>query len=56
MEWCYQSTFQGVNRESMERAEAPSLEEAPIPNFDLDKNTPERKDCIMGRLVVPVEV
>ena len=34
---------------------APKLEAAPIFNFYMGKNTPERKDYIMDRLVVPVE-
>ncbi|MCO5052508.1 MAG: toprim domain-containing protein [Verrucomicrobiae bacterium] len=35
---------------------APRAESAPIFNFYMGKNTPERKDYIMERLVVPVEV
>ena len=34
---------------------APRAESAPIFNFYMGKNTPERKDYIMERLVVPVE-
>jgi DNA gyrase subunit B/topoisomerase-4 subunit B len=34
---------------------APKMEAAPIFNFYMGKNTPERKDYIMDRLVVPVE-
>ncbi len=34
---------------------APKLQAAPIFNFYMGKNTPERKDYIMDRLVVPVE-
>ena len=34
---------------------APRAESAPILNFYMGKNTPERKDYIMGSLVVPVE-
>ena len=34
---------------------APKIEAAPIFNFYMGKNTPERKDYIMDRLVVPVE-
>jgi len=34
---------------------APHAESGPIFNFYMGKNTPERKDCIMGSLVVPVE-
>lgn len=34
---------------------APKMESAPIFNFYMGKNTPERKDYIMDRLVVPVE-
>ena len=34
---------------------APKTEAAPIFNFYMGKNTPERKDYIMDRLVVPVE-
>lgn len=33
----------------------PRIESAPILNFYMDKTTPERRDCIMGSLVVPVE-
>ena len=34
---------------------APRAESAPIFNFYMGKNTPERKDYIMDKLVVPVE-
>jgi DNA gyrase/topoisomerase IV subunit B len=34
---------------------ASKMEAAPIFNFYMGKNTPERKDYIMDRLVVPVE-
>jgi len=34
---------------------APRAESAPIFNFYMGKNTPERKDYIMAKLVVPVE-
>jgi DNA gyrase subunit B/topoisomerase-4 subunit B len=34
---------------------APKMESGPIFNFYMGKNTPERKDYIMDRLVVPVE-
>jgi len=34
---------------------APKPEAAPILTFYMGKNTPERKDYIMERLVVPVE-
>lgn len=34
---------------------APCAESAPIFNFDMGKNTPERKDFVMDKLVVPVE-
>jgi topoisomerase-4 subunit B len=34
---------------------APKMEAAPIFNFYMGKNTPERKDYIMDRLVVPME-
>lgn len=34
---------------------APKPEAVPILNFYMCKNTPERKDYIMERLVVPVE-
>ncbi len=34
---------------------APKPEASPILNFYMGKNTPERKDYIMERLVVPVE-
>jgi DNA gyrase/topoisomerase IV subunit B len=34
---------------------APRYESAPIFNFYMGKNTPERKDYIMDKLVVPVE-
>jgi len=34
---------------------APKMQAAPIFNFYMGKNTPERKDYIMDRLVVPVE-
>ena len=34
---------------------APKMESTPILNFYMGKNTPERKDYIMERLVVPVE-
>jgi hypothetical protein len=34
---------------------APRAESGPIFSFYLGKNTPERKDCIMDKLVVPVE-
>ncbi|TAL05513.1 MAG: type IIA DNA topoisomerase subunit B [Verrucomicrobia bacterium] len=34
---------------------APKVESGPIFNFYMGKNTPERKDYIMDRLVVPVE-
>lgn len=34
---------------------APKPEHVPLLNFYLGKNTPERKDYIMERLVVPVE-
>ena len=34
---------------------APRAESGPIFNFYLGKNTPERKDYIMERLVVPME-
>ncbi len=34
---------------------APRAESTPILNFYMGKNTPERKDYIMERLVVPVE-
>ena len=34
---------------------APRAESAPIFNFYMGKNTPERKDYIMEQLVVPVE-
>jgi DNA gyrase/topoisomerase IV subunit B len=34
---------------------APKMEAAPIFNFYMGKNTPERKDYIMDSLVVPVE-
>jgi len=34
---------------------APRAEPAPILNFYMGKNTPERKDYIMDKLVVPVE-
>ena len=33
----------------------PKIESGPIFNFYMGKNTPERKDYIMDRLVVPVE-
>jgi hypothetical protein len=31
---------------------APKPQAAPIPNFYMGKNTPERKDCTMDKLVV----
>ncbi len=34
---------------------APRVESAPIFNFWMGKNMPERKDYIMDSLVVPVE-
>ena len=34
---------------------APRAESASIFNFYMGKNTPERKDYIMDKLVVPVE-
>ncbi len=34
---------------------APHAESTPILNFCMGKNTPERKDYIMDKLVVPVE-
>ena len=34
---------------------APRAESAPIFNFYMGKNMPERKDYIMQRVVVPVE-
>jgi len=34
---------------------APRTESAPILDFYMGKNTPERKDFIMDSLVVPVE-
>ena len=34
---------------------APRGESGPISNFYMGKNTPERKDYIMDKLVVPVE-
>ena len=34
---------------------APCAESAPIFNFYMGKNTPERKDYIMDKLVVSVE-
>ena len=34
---------------------APKVESGPIFNFYMGKNTPERKDYIMDKLVVPVE-
>src|SRR6202142_2688741 len=34
---------------------APKMQAAPIFNFYMGKNTPERKDYIMERLIVPVE-
>jgi DNA gyrase/topoisomerase IV subunit B len=34
---------------------APRAESGPIFNFYIGKNTPERKDYIMDKLVVPVE-
>src|SRR5215510_9101773 len=34
---------------------APKPEHVPLLNFYMGKNTPERKDYIMERLVVPVE-
>ena len=34
---------------------APKAEAAPIFDFYMGKNTPERKDYIMDKLVVPVE-
>ena len=34
---------------------APRAESTPISNFYRGKNTPERKDYIMDKLVVPVE-
>ena len=34
---------------------APRAESGPIFNFYMGKNTPERKDYIMDKLVVPVE-
>ena len=34
---------------------APRAESGPIFDFYMGKNTPERKDYIMDRLVVPVE-
>ena len=34
---------------------APRAESGPILNFYMGKNTPERKDYIMDKLVVPVE-
>jgi len=34
---------------------APCAESTPILNFYMGKNTPERKDYIMDKLVVPVE-
>jgi len=34
---------------------APRAESTPILNFYMGKNTPERKDYIMDKLVVPVE-
>ena len=33
----------------------PKVESGPIFNFYMGKNTPERKDYIMDKLVVPVE-
>ena len=33
----------------------PRAESGPIFNFYMGKNTPERKDNIMGKLAVPVE-
>lgn len=37
------------------RFRAPRAESGPIFNFYMGKNTPERKDYIMDKLVVPVE-
>ena len=34
---------------------APRTESAPIFDFNMGKNTPERKDYIVDSLVVPVE-
>ena len=34
---------------------APRAESGPIFNFYMGENTPERKDYIMDKLVVPVE-
>jgi DNA gyrase subunit B/topoisomerase-4 subunit B len=34
---------------------APKQDAAPVLSFYMGKNTPERKDYIMERLVVPVE-
>lgn len=34
---------------------APRAESGPIFNFYMGKNTPERKDYIMDKLVVPIE-
>jgi len=34
---------------------APKPEAVPILNFYMGKNTPERKDYIMDKLVVPLE-
>ena len=34
---------------------APKPDATPVLNFYMGKNTPERKNCIMERLVVPVE-
>ena len=34
---------------------APRAESGPIFNFPMGKNTPERKDDILDKLVVPVE-
>ena len=34
---------------------APKVESGPILTFYMGKNTPERKDYIMERLVAPVE-
>ena len=46
-------THQGLGKSKVEYA--PKIESGPIFNFYMGKNTPERKDYIMERLVVPVE-
>jgi len=37
------------------RADSFEREHVPLLNFHMGKNTPERKDYIMDKLVVPVE-